>query len=80
MPLSRQQYVSGIAAEMRTCHGEQAHAVISKQAAAFRRSGNSDRADVWDEAGRLIALQEARISHLTELGYVPEEPAGPTAT
>ena len=79
MSLSRQQYVYGIVAEMRTCHGEQAHAAISKQAAAFRRSGNSDLADVLDEASRVIACQEARILRLAELGYVPEEPTRPTA-
>lgn len=51
----------------------------SKQAAAFRRSGNSDLADVLDEASRVIACQEARILRLAELGYVPEEPTRPTA-
>ena len=74
MPLSRQQYVSGVIAEMRACHGDEAHAVISKQAAAFRRSGNDDLAKLWDEADRLISWQETRISHLAELGYVPEDP------
>ena len=72
MPLSRQQYVSVIIAEMRVCHGDQAHAVIAKQAAAFRRSGNADLADVWDEAGRQIGWQGTRISRLAELGYVPD--------
>jgi hypothetical protein len=79
MPLSRQQYVSGIIAEMRKCHGDEAHATILKQAAAFRRTGNGDLADVWDEAGRLIGWQETRISHLAELGSVPEESAPPAA-
>ena len=73
MPLSRQQYVSGIITEMRLCHGDQAHAVILKQAGAFRRSGNDDLAAIWDEASRLIAWQETRISRLAELGYVPDE-------
>jgi hypothetical protein len=77
MLLSRQQYVSGIIVEMRTSHGEQAHAIILKQATAFRRSGNDDLADVWDEAGRLMVWQDTRISLLAELGYVPEEPAPP---
>jgi hypothetical protein len=40
----------------------------SKQAAAFRQSGNSDLADVLDEASRVIACQEARILRLAELG------------
>ena len=79
MPLSRQQYVSGIIDEMRTCHGDHAHAIILKQAVAFRRSGNGDLADVWDEAGRLIGWQEKRVSRLAELGYVPEESAAPPA-
>ena len=79
MPLSRHQYVSGIVAEMRACHGGEAHAVIAKQAAAFRRSGNSDLATLWDEAARLISWQEIRFSRLAELGYVPEEPTRPTA-
>ena len=77
MPLSRQQYVSGIVAEMRTCHGDLAHAVILTQASAFRRSGSSDLADVWDEAARVFSCQETRISRLAELGYVPDEPVSP---
>ena len=79
MPLSRQQYVSGIIAEMRTCHGDHAYAVILKQAAAFRRSGNADLAAVRDEAGHLIARQETKVLHLAELGYVPEDSAPPPA-
>ena len=73
MPLSRQQYVSGIVAEMRVCHGDAAHAVILRRAAAFRQTGNDELADVWNEAGRAVGQQEARIAHLAELGYVPED-------
>jgi hypothetical protein len=73
MPLSRQQYVFGIIAAMRAAHGLHAHAVTTKRAAEYRRSGNGALADVWAEASRKMERNDGKHSHLADLGYIPED-------